>query len=284
MQECRDVELRLKFIHVQSSGTRFVGTIVNRANEPRKLRPLVLLATVCKIVVRIDNPMHTYRDLAPDTRICVQYSNMTTPWVLRAASRVVARFQSLHASGQTRRPSRRPAAACTAPLEVLYSVNDMDPRGLCTKVRRRQRRDRVRRRRKGASRRRAPMTHALRPHSANAECRMPRFYFRLSLYRCSLWTTSTAPRPCPFTTFPELEDPLADLRQLLFDRLGERGLHDHAIPDPHVEDPPHFLFRNVPLRLKEREDPRPGPRIAIHRRISKLGGSAGTSSPGCRSP
>lgn len=127
MQECRDVELRLGFIHVRSSGTRFVGTIVNRANEPRKLRPLVLLAAVCKIVVRIDNPMHTYEfALAPDAPICVQYSNMTTPWVLEPHHESSQDFSHYIVLVDSATKSRPPAGVYRARWEILYSVNDIE--------------------------------------------------------------------------------------------------------------------------------------------------------------
>lgn len=127
MQECRDVELRLEFIHVQSHGTRFVGTVVNHANEPRKLHPLVLLATVCKIVVRIDNSSHTYEfDRAPDAPFCVQYSNMTTPWVLEPHHESSQDFRHFIVLVDPSTNSRPPAGVHRARWEILYTVKDIE--------------------------------------------------------------------------------------------------------------------------------------------------------------
>jgi hypothetical protein len=127
MQECRDVELRLDTIRVQSSGTIFVGTLVNRANEPRRLRPLVMLGTVWRIVVRVDGSTKTYEFArAPDAPTSVQYTDETTPWILDPGEEAPLHFQHFCILVDPATKSPPPAGVYRAHWEILYSVNDIE--------------------------------------------------------------------------------------------------------------------------------------------------------------
>lgn len=124
MQECRDAEMRLESVRATSNETIFLGTLVNRANEPRKLHRWALPATIS---IHANGSMHAHEFVrAPDQPLCIYREGPPDPWILAPHEELPLHYTLPTILVDSETKSRPPAGVYRARWEILYSVRDIE--------------------------------------------------------------------------------------------------------------------------------------------------------------